>query len=88
MFRAEKDGSLRVLYTGWEDVKVFQPGESIELVARGGQVQAFRRGVPTDPLVAPIRNRRLRRCRPGCRCRRYRLEVMRFAGLRLMGVCL
>jgi hypothetical protein len=41
-FRAEKDGSLRVLYGNWEDAKVFRPGESIELVARNGQVQAYR----------------------------------------------
>jgi hypothetical protein len=28
-FRAEKDGSLRVVYGNWEDAKVFRPGESI-----------------------------------------------------------
>jgi hypothetical protein len=26
VFRAEKDGSLRVLYGNWEDAKVFRPG--------------------------------------------------------------
>jgi hypothetical protein len=55
-FRAEKDGSLHVLYGNWEDAKVFRPGESIELVTRNGQVHAYRRGVPTprvDPWVDP-----------------------------------
>jgi hypothetical protein len=58
-FRAEKDGPLRVVYGNWDGYKVFRPGESIELVARGGQVQAFRRGVPTpqvDPLVDHYRD--------------------------------
>jgi hypothetical protein len=49
-FSAEKDGSLRVTYQGWEDAKVFKPGEWLEVLARGGQVQLFRRG---EPLVGP-----------------------------------
>jgi hypothetical protein len=46
-FSAEKDGTLRVLYSGWDDggVKTFRPGEWAEVVARNGQVQVFRRGV-------------------------------------------
>jgi hypothetical protein len=51
-FHAEKDGKLRVTYQGWSDAQVFQPGESIELLVRAGQVQAFRRGTPT-PQVDP-----------------------------------
>lgn len=49
-FSAEKDGTLRVLYSGWEEPKVFRPGEWVEVVNRGGQVQAFRRG---EPLLGP-----------------------------------
>jgi hypothetical protein len=35
-FSAEKDGSLRVTYQGWEDAKVFPPEGGVEVVARGG----------------------------------------------------
>jgi hypothetical protein len=43
-------GSLRVRYGGWDEAKVLAPGESLELVARNGQVWAFRRG---EPLRGP-----------------------------------
>jgi hypothetical protein len=49
-FSAEKDGLMRVTYQGWEDAKVLKPGEWIEVVNRGGQLQVFRRG---EPLVEP-----------------------------------
>jgi hypothetical protein len=49
-FSANSDGSLRVRYGGWDEAKVLRPGESLELVARKGQVWAFRRG---EPLKAP-----------------------------------
>ena len=43
-------GLLRVRYGGWDEAKVLAPGESLELVARNGQVWAFRRG---EPLKGP-----------------------------------
>jgi hypothetical protein len=49
-FNANVDGSLRVRYAGWDEAKVLRPGESIDLVARNGQVWAFRRG---EPLKGP-----------------------------------
>jgi hypothetical protein len=39
-----------VRYAGWEEAKVLRPGGSIDLVARNGQVWAFRRG---EPLKGP-----------------------------------
>jgi hypothetical protein len=49
-FSAERDGLMRVTYQGWEDAKVFKPGEWVEVVNRGGQVQVIRRG---EPPVGP-----------------------------------
>jgi hypothetical protein len=49
-FSAEKDGLMRVTYQNWDDAKVFKPGEWVEVLARGGQVQVFRRG---ESLVDP-----------------------------------
>jgi hypothetical protein len=49
-FSTNSDGSLRVRYGGWDEAKVLRPGESLELVARNGQVWAFRRG---EPLKGP-----------------------------------
>lgn len=55
-FEAQKDGKLRATYAGWEDAKVFQPGEWVEVVTRNGQVQVFRRGEPlTGPAPDPYR---------------------------------
>lgn len=51
MLSAEKDGSLRAVYAGWEEPKVLRPGERLEVVHRGGQVQVFRLG---EPLVGPV----------------------------------
>lgn len=42
VFDAQKNGTLRVTYQGWDDAKVILPGERFELVWEGGQVWAFR----------------------------------------------
>jgi hypothetical protein len=56
-FSANADGSLRVRYSGWEEAKVFRPGESIELVTRSGQVWAYRRGEPVKgPAPDPYKD--------------------------------
>jgi hypothetical protein len=53
VFTAEQDGKQRVNYQGWAEVKVFLPGERLELVAAGGQV---RRGEAiAKPVPAPYR---------------------------------
>jgi hypothetical protein len=63
-FAAEKDGSLRVRYAGWEEAKVFRPGESIELVTRAGQVSPAGRaaqGAGAGPVQGLGRHGRARR---------------------------
>jgi hypothetical protein len=49
-FSAEQNGSLRVLYQGWEDAKVFPPGRGVEVVVKGGKVLVFRK----EPAPAEI----------------------------------
>jgi len=44
----QKDGSLRVVYSGWPDAAIFKPGEVLELRCEQGQVWAYRRGCPTN----------------------------------------
>ena len=51
VFSAEKNGSLRVLYQGWDEPKVFPPGGGVEVVAKGGKVLVFRKE-PTPAEVA------------------------------------
>lgn len=53
-FQAEKNGMLRVSYQGWEDAKVFRPGEAIEFLVVDGQVHAYRRGEPGPTEAPPI----------------------------------
>jgi hypothetical protein len=50
-------GNLRVTYAGWDEAKVFRPGESIEVLVAGGQVKAYRRGAPLPgPAPDPYRD--------------------------------
>ena len=51
VFSAEKNGSLRVLYQGWDEPKVFPPGGGVEVVSKGGKVLVFRKE-PTPAEVA------------------------------------
>ena len=53
VFSAEKNGSLRVLYQGWDEPKVFPPGGGVEVVAKGGKVLVFRKD-PTPAEVAAV----------------------------------
>jgi len=51
-FSAEKDGTLRVLYSGWTmGGKTFRPGEWAEVAARNGQVQVAH-NKPAPPRCA------------------------------------
>jgi hypothetical protein len=34
-FAAQKDGTLRATYQGWEDARIFRPGEHVEVRVRG-----------------------------------------------------
>ena len=34
-FAAQKDGALRATYQGWEDARIFRPGEHVEVRVRG-----------------------------------------------------
>jgi hypothetical protein len=46
---AQKDGTLRVGYSGWDDVKVLAEGEVLEVRNIEGQAHAFRR-VVAEPI--------------------------------------
>ena len=43
---AQKNGTLRVTYPGWDEPKIMLANESLELVWEGGQVWAYRRTPP------------------------------------------
>ena len=54
-FAAQKDGSLRVTYKGWEDAKIFRPGEYVDVHARGAG-EGSSGGVPLPgPAPDPYR---------------------------------
>ena len=39
-FSADKEGKVRMVYSGWDDAKVLLPGEVLEVYWQGGQVLA------------------------------------------------
>jgi hypothetical protein len=39
-FSADKEGRVRIVYSGWEDAKVLLPGEHLDVYWEGGQVLA------------------------------------------------
>jgi hypothetical protein len=53
-FAAQKDGSLRATYQGWEDARIFRPGEHVEVRIGGGQVKVYRGGAPPRTGAGPL----------------------------------
>lgn len=50
VMKAEKDGTVRVSYSGWEDAKVLLGGEGLLVRWGDGQVQAYRVGGGGPPM--------------------------------------
>ena len=54
-FSADKEGRVRMVYSGWEDAKVLLPDEVLEVYWEGGQVLA-RKVTPVGSIDAPRKN--------------------------------
>lgn len=54
VFSAEKNGSLRVLYQGWDEPHVFPPGGGVEVVVRLGKVLVFRKEPTAEEVAAAV----------------------------------